>query len=100
MVLALTGQGRRLYGTLTAPLPAASVQTPGMLRRLLPQPLRLRLWLLRRSLSAYAFAHRRAQPSRFQRLRFDRELRRRVATPSGGLEQLSRVLVINLASRP
>src|SRR5689334_20939865 len=85
MVLALTGPSRRLYGTLTAShgtLTASprrwTVQTPRMLRRLLPQPLRLRLWLLRRYFTAYARATRKAQPSRLQQLRFDRQLRRRV----------------------
>jgi glycosyl transferase family 25 len=69
-------------------------------RRLLPQPLRLRLWLLRQWFTRESFLLRRAQPSRWQRLRARAVLRRRATGSPSGVERLSGVMVINLASRP
>ncbi|MDX6503757.1 MAG: glycosyl transferase, family 25 [Gaiellaceae bacterium] len=76
-----------------------------MVRRLLPQPLRLRLWLLRNHFTPYSRQHRRAQPSRLQQLRYRRVLAGRVealrtAEHPFGLDRLAEVLVINLGSRP
>jgi hypothetical protein len=75
------------------------------LRRLLPQPLRFRLWMLRESLTREALLRRHAQPSCPQRLAAKAVIARRArrlpsADGTVGIERLSAVRVINLASRP
>lgn len=73
--------------------------------RLLPQRLRLRLWLLRSWFTRESFLLRRARPTLRRRVLADVELRRRVRQLSVtgrrfGLARLPPVTVINLASRP
>jgi glycosyl transferase family 25 len=74
-----------------------------LLRRLLPQRYRLRLWLLREYFAPDSFRLRRAQPSWRRRLVARIVLARgagRDGVRPSGVERLSAVRVINLASRP
>jgi hypothetical protein len=74
-----------------------------LVRALLPQRYRLKLWLLRHSFARESLRLRRAQPSLLQRQRARVVLNRRARRAMGrrsGVARLSAVMVINLRARP